>query len=649
MEPANPMRPPMNIAASLLAFSLVVSISLARLVAASPPPALPSQESDFYALYTVPTPEGVLLEVGGIASLPGGRLAVCTRRGEVWIIENPTLAGGAAPRFARFASGLHEPLGLLYHQGSLYAAQRSELTRMQDSDGDDVADLYETVATWPLASHYHEYSFGPKLAADGSFFVTANVAFGDEEWWRGESRVPWRGWTLKIRPDGAFEPWATGMRSPAGLGIFEGELFYTDNQGDWMGSGGIWHLPKGSFAGHPAGLRWTGLPGSPLDLTEAEVYARVDPRQIKENGFYVQPRNIPDEKDPALLYQLKQDIPEIQLPAVVLPHGILGISNSEIVVDETGGAFGPFAGQLFVGDQGQSKIMRVSMEKVRGQYQGVAFDFRAGFQSGVLRLGFASGGELFAGQTNRGWGSAGETSEGLEFLRWTGRVPFEMQTVRARPDGFEIAFTKPVARGVAEDLASYSGRSYTYKYHPVYGSPQVNIEELRISGVRVSEDGLSARLLVENLRPYYVHEIRADGLIDAQDGNALLHPAFYYTLNAIPEGEALAAGSYSTRRSDPPAAAYPADSDASEGAPSEAEVQALLERHTCLACHSPDKRVIGPAYAEIAARGYSAERIVELIYSPEPENWAGYPTPMPPMPQVPREDALKIARWILEL
>ncbi len=68
----------------------------------------------------------------------------------------------------------------------------------------------------------------------------------------------------------------------------------------------------------------------------------------------------------------------------------LGISNSEIIRDETEGKFGPFAGQIFVGDQGQSKIMRVVMEKVKGELQGVAFDFKSGFQSGVLRMNWGT-------------------------------------------------------------------------------------------------------------------------------------------------------------------------------------------------------------------------------------------------------------------
>jgi glucose/arabinose dehydrogenase len=210
-------------------------------------------EDDFYKIYTLPVPEGILLEIGGVATLPDGRIAVATRRGDVWIVENPYMQNAGTPKFTLFASGLHEALGLLYKDNSLYTAQRGELTKLTDTNGDGKADNYETVYAWPISGHYHEYSFGPKLSSDGNFFVSGNVAFGDEEWWRGESRVPWRGWIMKIHPDGTMEPWATGMRSPCGLGIIDGELFYDDNQGDWMGSGGIWHVTKGTFAGHPAG------------------------------------------------------------------------------------------------------------------------------------------------------------------------------------------------------------------------------------------------------------------------------------------------------------------------------------------------------------------------------------------------------------
>ncbi len=80
----------------------------------------------------------------------------------------------------------------------------------------------------------------------------------------------------------------------------------------------------------------------------------------------------------------------------------MGISTSGLITDNTNGQFGPFANQMFVGDQGQSKIMRVALEKVKGEYQGVVFPFREGFSSGILRLVWGHDGSLFAGMTSRG-------------------------------------------------------------------------------------------------------------------------------------------------------------------------------------------------------------------------------------------------------
>ena len=612
------------------------------------------REDDYYKIITIPAPEGILLEVGGLTTLPDGRIALCTRRGEIWVIEDPYMLDNQVPHFTLFASGLHEPLGLASRDNSLYAAQRGELTRMEDTDGDGKANVFETIYAWPLSGNYHEYSYGPKFAPDGSMFVSCNVAFGDEEWWRGESRVPWRGWIMHISPDGTMEPWATGMRSPCGLGMIDGELFYDDNQGDWIASGGLWHVTKGSFTGHPAGLRWTGFPKSPVDLTEAQFLARIDERRVKKNGRFIKPENIVDEKNPNLLFHVEKDFPEIRLPAVWLPHGVLGVSNSEILKDETQGAFGPFAGQVFVGDQGQSKIMRVDLEKVKGEYQGVAFDFRSGFQSGVLRLTWGSDGSLFVGETNRGWGSAGTAQSGLERLVWAEKVPMEMKTVRAMSDGFEITFTKEVDRTTAEDLDSYTGRSFIYKYHPVYGSPTINEEALQLKGVKVSEDGLKVRLVVGNLRQYYIHHLEVPGIRSREGNLPVLHASAYYTLNNLPEGEQVSFSELSTKRSSGVDKGFERPNSQANINPSRQvltyeQVKPLLDKNTCLACHQTSRRQVGPAFSEIAKRKYSNEKIVELIYSPQSKNWPDYATEMAPMPQVPREEALKIADWINSL
>ena len=137
------------------------------------------KEEDFFKIMQVSSPEGTILEVGGLTMLPNGDLGISTRRGDVFIVENPT---SRQPYFRKFASGLHEALGLAYKDGALYSAQRGELTKLVDTNKDGKADVYETVYAWPLSGHYHEYSFGPKIAPDGTFFVSGNVAFGDEQW-----------------------------------------------------------------------------------------------------------------------------------------------------------------------------------------------------------------------------------------------------------------------------------------------------------------------------------------------------------------------------------------------------------------------------------------------------------------------------------
>ena len=84
-------------------------------------------------------------------------------------------------------------------------------------------------------------------------------------------------------------------------------------------------------------------------------------------------------------------------------------------------------------------------------------------------------------------------------------------------------------------------------------------------------------------------------------------------------------------------------------APTYDEVKGLLTRHTCSACHQANKRQVGPAFADVAKRKYTNDQIMALIYNPKPTNWPDYATEMPPMPQVPKADALKIAAWINSL
>jgi len=466
------------------------------------------KESRFYKIVDVPIPDDVMLEVGGLALTDDDKLGVSTRRGEVWVIDKPF---GNKPTYKRFAQGLHEPLGLNYKDNSFYLSQRGELTRLEDKNGDGKADLYKTIYSWPLSGNYHDYSYGPKFMENGDMLVTLNLSWIGH----GASLAKWRGWLLQITPEGEMTPIATGLRSPSGFELNdEGEVFYTENQGDWVGSGRMTHLEKGDFAGNPEGLVWSGEPNSPLKLKMEDI----------------------EEQSGLSLYDYSKKIPELKAPAVWFPHTILGISTSDILYDTTDGKFGPFEGQMFVGDQGHSKIMRVFMEKVNGVYQGAAFPFVEGFSSGILRMIWGSDNSMFVGMTSRGWSSTGKEMFGLQRLVWNGKTPFEIKTMRAQDDGFLLEFTKPVNQMNADNPDSYQITSFNYKYHNTYGSPIVDQQKGMVTKVEVSEDGLFAKLTVHGMRLGFIHQLKIPDL-RATSGEKLLHDTGYYTLNEVPSGQ----------------------------------------------------------------------------------------------------------------
>jgi azurin len=467
-------------------------------------------EKDFYALKTVAIPDNVKLEVGGIAVMPDGRIAASTRRGEIWIIQNAY--GNGQPHFTRFASGLHEVLGLAYRDGAFYCTQRGELTKIEDKNNDGIADSYTPITLFELSGNYHEYAYGPVFDKNGDMYVTLNVAWVGY----GDGLGKWHGWLIKVKPDGTQEPIATGLRSPAGFNVnSNNDVFYAENQGDWVGSGRVTHLEKGDFAGNAGGLNWTKEPNSPLKLTKEDL-KEVD------NG---QP-----------MHEAAKKIKELKLPAVWFPHTVMGISTADIIEDQTNGAFGPFGGQYFVADQGHSKIMRMSLEKVNGKYQGACYPFYEGFASGLVRLRWGLDGSMFGGMTSRGWASTGKAEYALQRLVWNGELPFEMKDIHAMSDGFEVEFTAPVNSSKLKDPKNFTVNSFTYKYQHQYGSPIINNRTRKIIGIIPSADGRKVKLVLDSLIPGYIHEIRVANL-ESTEQKSLLHDFAYYTLNEIPAGE----------------------------------------------------------------------------------------------------------------
>ena len=480
-----------------------ISVELAEAdQATAAPPSDDETEADYYELQTFTTPDGAVLEVGGMGFLPDGSLAVSTRRGEVWLVDGALGSDVSTARYTKFAEGLQEGLGLNVVDGSIYVVQRAELSKLLDEDGNRVADGIETInADWGVSGNYHEFAFGGPVDNDGNFYVTLNVAFFASAWWHGRCTVPYRGWCLKVSPEGEMTPVAYGLRSPCGVGRnAAGDYFITDNQGDWVASSPIYHLEEGAFYGHPASLAWT----------DEYLAEGITPSS---------------EIPPAAATNRKP-------PAVWIPYK-WSRSTGNVAAGPADDSFGPFKDQLFVSEMTNGMVLRAMLEKVRGEYQGAVVPFRTELGS-AARMHFAEDGSMLLGYTNRGWGGR-SPADGLARLRWTGKVPMEFQHVRLLQDGFEVEFTLPIADDIQIGPDDVSMLQYDYNYWWEYGSPKQRVQPIDVVRTDISADRRKLTIRTAGLEAAQCVAVVLEGVL-AATGQRLLHPEFAYTINQLPEG-----------------------------------------------------------------------------------------------------------------
>ena len=463
----------------------------------------PAEESNHYPITEIPIPSNIVLEVGSIEILPDNKIAVSSRRGDIFVIEGAYTDDPGDDKWTPWAVGLHEVLGLSWKDGWLYATQRPEVTRMKDTDGDYRADIFESVSSaWGINGNYHEYAFGSRHDPEGNIWVVLCLTGS------GGASSDFRGWCVRVTPDGKMIPTTSGIRSPGGIGQNHiGDMFYCDNQGTWNGTSSIKPLPVGGFVGNPTGNKY-------YELT---------------NAIGVRPK---DPKSGSRISIERDKIPELAPPAAMFPHGKLSNSPTGIACD-TSGKFGPFKNQLFVGEQTMSTVLRVALEKVNGVYQGAAFPFRGRFKSGNVAVRLGPDGSMFVGGTDRGWGARGGKRFALERCHFNGKIPFEVLNIEAKSDGFKVNFTEEVNKSIAETTKSYTISAYTYIYQSGYGSPVVDKSTPVIKSATVSNDNKSVHLKIDGLVKGNIHEINFAGVKNTKD-EVLLHGIGYYTLNEIP-------------------------------------------------------------------------------------------------------------------
>lgn len=432
-------------------------------------------------------PAGFEPQVTGMGFLPDGRLAVSTialvdgspivRKGAVYILSGIQLNDSSKVSYRKFADNLADPLGLKVLDGTVYVAEHNQITALEDKDGDGTAEVKRSVLSgWNFTGPDHEFAFGPAFK-DGLFYAAISVSIING----GHSRVPqaaMRGCVIRGGPGARTEILAGGLRNPNGLGAGpDGELFATDNQGDWLPSSKLVHVKTGRFFGH-ASTPFADQPVSP--------------------------------------------------PVAWLPHGEAGRSPTVPVLFPSG----PFAGQILFGDVALGGLTRVFTEKVGGEYQGCVFLFGGGFEAGLDAIAFGPDGALYVGGLGDGdvnnWGWLGKRF-GLQKLQPQGAPAFEMKAVRAMPAGLEIEFTEPAAADAGAP-AHFQVEQWRYQATADYGGPKVDLRKVIPTAVRLSSDRTKAALDLPGLQAGYVVHLRLSGVNSAQ-GPALWSPEAWYTFN----------------------------------------------------------------------------------------------------------------------
>jgi cytochrome c len=429
--------------------------------------------------------------VGGIDFLDDGRMVVSTwdPEGSVYLVEN-FHAAPADINVKRIAIGLAEPLGLKVVDGEIYVLQKQELTRLVDTNGDDIIDRYELVSNdWSVTTNFHEFAFGLEYQ-DGYFyaaFATAILPGGAS----ASPQASSRGKAVKISKDsGQVEFIAHGLRTPNSIGRgIDNQLFIADNQGDWLPACKI------------------------VELTQDAWYGS---RSVDFAGT----ANL-----------------EETLPVVWLPQGDIGNSASQPAPLNVG----PYQNQMIHGDVTHGGIKRVFAERVNGRLQGVVFRFSQGLEAGVNRLQWAPDGSLIVGGVGNpgNWSHSGKKWYGLQSLKYNQQSTFEMLSVSAHSDGFEITFTEALKEGRNIQASDFEIQQYYFEPTAEYGGPKKGLEDLNIQDISVSEDRTKVQIKLAGLKEKHVVYFRINRAFESKNDHELWTTEAWYTLNAIPSGKPL--------------------------------------------------------------------------------------------------------------
>jgi putative heme-binding domain-containing protein len=389
-------------------------------------------------------PWNALMFFGDHDLLPDGSALLCTMQGDVWRVEGLDDRLDRV-RWRRFASGLHQALGLVVAGGEAYVLGRDQITRLRDVDGDGEADQYECLSNAYVTSPAgHDFICGLQRDDSGRFYTASG-----------------RQGLIRIAADGrTVETLATGFRNPDGLGLGpDGAVTVPNSEGEW---------------------------------TPASMVCEVTPASGRVPHFGAKG---PRDKHPP------------DLPLVYLPRGLDNSSGGQVFVNSD--RFGPINGQLLHFSFGAGAWFLVLRERVEGQPQGAAVPMPGEFRSGAHRGRFnPKDGQLYVSGM-AGWGSYTTSDGCFQRVRYTGEPAQLPTAFHAYQNGVLLTFSRPVDHETGGRPDRQFAQAWNYHYSPGYGSSEWSPghpgtpghDRLTVRSAHVLADGRSLFLEIPDLQP----------------------------------------------------------------------------------------------------------------------------------------------------
>lgn len=397
---------------------------------------------------TIPfeNPYGTLFFITAHDFFSDGTAAVATMTGEVWLVKGIDEKLGKL-RWKRFATGLHQPLGMKIVKDKLYVLGRDQITCLHDLNGDDEADFYECVTNEMQTSPGgHDFIVGLETDKEGRWYF----ASGNQGVCRINSVVQPSRLLSESGRDGhtTLEVLATGFRNPNGLGISADGRFITTSvqEGDWTPATSICQIE--------------------LDHNLGTHFGAGGPRDGKP-------------PEPVLMY---------------MPRGEDNSASSQVFITSEKWAALKGDNNLIHLSSGGGSAWLMMRQNVKGRWQAAAVKISGNFDSGPQCTRFnPKDGHLYVNGM-QGWGTYTPKDGCFQRVRFTGGDKPVPVAFEARDNGVLIRFNQPVKDA---DAATCFAQCWNYKYGPQYGSPEYSVkyadtpghDPLEVRSVQKLDDG----------------------------------------------------------------------------------------------------------------------------------------------------------------